>query len=53
MPSGPGSPHSENLPWMEVPHPLLAAEEQSDRGGGLVPSIYGEALYSHECGSVQ
>lgn len=42
MPSRPGHPHSENLPWMEVPQPLPAAEEQSDSGGSVVPSICGE-----------
>lgn len=52
VPSRPGRPHSENLSWMEVPHLLPAAEEESDSGGSLVPSICGEALYRHGCGSV-
>lgn len=52
MPSRPGHPHSENLPWMEVPQPLPAAEEQSDSGGSVVPSIRGESLYGNQRASV-
>lgn len=44
MPSRPGRPHSENLSRMEVSQPLPAAEEQSDRGGSMVPSICGQSF---------
>lgn len=50
MPSRPSRPHSENLSRMEVSQPLPAAEEQSDSGGGVVPSLCGESLY--RCGPV-
>lgn len=43
MPAGPGHAHSEDLPWLEVPQPLPAAETESDRGGSMVPPICGEA----------
>lgn len=39
MPAGPGHTHPEDLPRLEVPHPLPAAEEEPDRGVGLVPQI--------------
>lgn len=47
MPSRPGHPHSENLSRMEVSQPLPAAEEQSDSGGSVVPSICGQSLHRH------
>lgn len=42
MPARPGHTHSEDLPWVEVPHPLSAAEEEPDNCGSMVPSICGE-----------
>lgn len=39
VPGGPGHTHPEDLPRLEVPHPLPAAEEEPDRGVGLVPPI--------------
>lgn len=44
MPTRLSHTHSEDLPWLEVPQPLLAAERESDCGGSMVPSICGEAL---------
>lgn len=52
MPAGPGHPHPENLPRVEVPQPLPAAEEQPDSGGSVVPSLRGEVLHSRDCGSL-
>lgn len=43
MPARSGHAHSEDLPWLEVPHPVPAAEEESDSGVSLVPPIRGEA----------
>ena len=48
MPAGPGHAHPEDLPWLEVPHSLPAAEEESDSGVGLVPPIRGEPPPRHE-----
>lgn len=44
MPARPGHAHSEDLPRLEVPQSLLAAEEEPGGGGSVVPSICGEAL---------
>lgn len=44
MPARSGHTHSEDLPWLEVPSPIPAAEKESDRGGSMVPPICGEAL---------
>lgn len=44
MPARPGHTHSEDLPWLEVPQPVPAAEKESDSGGSMVPPICGEAL---------
>lgn len=45
MPARSGHAHSEDLPWLEVPHPVPAAEEESDSGVSLVPPICGEAPF--------
>lgn len=42
VPAGPGHAHSEDLPGLEVPQPVPAAEKEPDRGGGVVPPIRGE-----------
>lgn len=47
MPAKPCYTHSEDLPWLEVPHPLPAAEEEPDSGVSVVPPICGEALWGN------
>lgn len=47
VPARSGHAHSEDLPWLEVPHPVPAAEEESDSGVSLVPPICGEAPFFH------
>ena len=46
MPARPRYPHSEDIPRLEVPQPILAAEEEPDRGGSLVPAIRGETNFT-------
>lgn len=50
MPARSGHAHSEDLPWLEVPHPVPAAEEESDSGVSLVPPICGEAPFFFSAG---
>lgn len=47
VPARPGHAHSEDLPWLEVSHPLPAAEKESDSGGSVVPPICGEEMHSN------
>lgn len=44
VPARPGHTHSEDLPRLEEPQPVPAAEKESDSGGSMVPPIRGEAL---------
>lgn len=48
MPARPGHPHSEDIPRLEVPQPVLAAEKEPDSGGSMVPSICGETSLQAE-----
>lgn len=47
MPARPGHAHSEDLPWLEVPHPVPAAKEESDSRGSVVPPIRRKETLSH------
>lgn len=45
MPARPGYAHSEDLPWLEVPQSVSAAETEPDNCGSMVPSICGETFW--------
>lgn len=44
MPARSGHTNSEDLPWLEVPQPVPAAEKEPDSGGSMVPPIRGESV---------